>query len=140
MIYVFDLDGTLADHSQRRHLVQGEPRNFKAFFDRVGEDKPNGSAVALLRSLYLSKATILLIAGRPCSTRADTEKWLSRCGVYYHTLYMRGDGDYSNDAALAKKTADHIISVHGTPDLVFANRPDVAAVWREINVTVGTLL
>lgn len=38
---VFDIDGTLADLSHRRHHVESRPKNWDAFFEDISEDKPN---------------------------------------------------------------------------------------------------
>jgi len=40
MIYLFDIDGTIANLSHRLHFIQQEPADWNAFFMSAGDDEP----------------------------------------------------------------------------------------------------
>jgi FMN phosphatase YigB (HAD superfamily) len=35
MIYIFDIDGTLADISHRLHFIQQEPKDWRGFYSEM---------------------------------------------------------------------------------------------------------
>src|SRR5688500_361977 len=51
-IVIFDIDGTLADISERIHHVKNKPKNWKAFFAGMAQDKTINSMVELCNILY----------------------------------------------------------------------------------------
>ena len=53
-IVIFDIDGTLADVSERIHHVEKKPKNWNAFFQGMAQDKAIHSMVRLCNILYAS--------------------------------------------------------------------------------------
>jgi phosphoglycolate phosphatase-like HAD superfamily hydrolase len=51
-IVIFDIDGTLADMSERIHHVRKKPKNWNAFFQGMAHDKAIHSMVRLCNILY----------------------------------------------------------------------------------------
>ena len=51
-IVIFDIDGTLADVSERIHHVKKKPKNWNAFFQGMAQDKAIHSMVRLCNILY----------------------------------------------------------------------------------------
>ena len=100
MIAVFDIDGVLADASHRQHFVESRPKDWDAFFAAVGEDSVIEHGVALLRE-FQARDAIVLLSGRPESTRADTHAWLERNGIEVERLVLRANKDFRK-AAVAK--------------------------------------
>ncbi|MFE3547151.1 hypothetical protein ACFXN2_00595 [Streptomyces kronopolitis] len=89
---VFDLDGTLADATHRQHLLEGTPRDWKAFFAAAPEDPPLAEGVALaLRDA--EDCEVVYLTGRPERCRRDTLAWLTRHGLPEGRLWMRPDHD-----------------------------------------------
>ena len=37
MLYIFDIDGTLADNTHRLHFIQGEVKDWEGFHNASGE-------------------------------------------------------------------------------------------------------
>ena len=93
MIAVFDIDGVLADPTHRQHHVAARPKDWDAFFAAVGGDDVLEAGRARLRELAVDHEVVLL-SGRPESTRAETEAWLARHGIAVSRLVLRRDADF----------------------------------------------
>jgi hypothetical protein len=114
VIAVIDIDGVLADASHRQHHLDKRPRDWAAFFAEVGADAPIERGRARLTSLSDDDHTIVLLSGRPESTRADTQDWLVRQGIPVSEVILRSDRD-------RRKAADfkaEAIGAIGMPDEV----------------------
>lgn len=94
---IFDIDGTLADISQREHHVRHHPKNWDAFFEGMADDKAVASMVRLCNILYDAGVYIILCSGRNERHRDETVRWMEREGVRYHELRLRADGDMRSD-------------------------------------------
>ena len=71
-IVIFDIDGTLADVSERLHHVTKKPRDWDAFFEGMAQDKAIHSMVRLCNLLYADGIRIILCTGRSEAYRAET--------------------------------------------------------------------
>jgi hypothetical protein len=127
----FDIDGTLADCTHRRHYVEGAPgsRNWKAFYDACGEDPPLPVAVEVLRALVAAGHEIALFTGRPERVRRVTETWLAIQLIPALPLYMRKDGDSRKDHVIKPEFLAHF-----RPDLIFDDRQSVVDMWRSLGI------
>ena len=123
MIAVFDIDGVLADASNRQHHVERRPKDWDAFFAEVGEDPHIEHGLARLREVG-EQHEVVLLSGRPESTRADTESWLAARGVVAARLVLRAERDHRPAADLK---ADLIRGI-GTPAQVVVVVDDDPAV------------
>ena len=102
-IVIFDIDGTLADISKRRHHIQKKPKDWDAFFRGIPQDKAIKSIVRLCNILYESGVRILLCTGRREQDRPETVKWLAQNGVQYHELILRRDDDRRSDVIVKRE-------------------------------------
>ena len=102
-IVIFDIDGTLADVSERIHHVKKKPKNWNAFFQGMAQDKAIHSMVRLCNVLYESGVKILLCSGRSEEHRPQTVQWLAQQGVNYHELVLRSDGDQRTDTIVKRE-------------------------------------
>jgi phosphoglycolate phosphatase-like HAD superfamily hydrolase len=102
-IVIFDIDGTLADVSERIHHVKRKPKNWNAFFQGMAQDKAIHSMVRLCNVLYESGVKILLCSGRSEEHRPQTVQWLAQQGVNYHELVLRSDGDKRTDTIVKRE-------------------------------------
>ena len=102
-IVIFDIDGTLADVSERLHHIKKKPKDWDAFFRGIPQDKAIRSMVRLCNILYASGIKILLCTGRREKDRAETVKWLAQQGVNYHELILRPDGDRRSDVIVKRE-------------------------------------
>lgn len=129
---VFDIDGTLADLTHRRHLVTKHPKDWPEFFKQI----PGDSVINQTRFLnnLIKKhgiLPILLASGRSEKERADTEEWLKKHHINYDKLYMRPAGDYRKDTIIKREILDHMRSDGYEPWLIFDDRECVTEMWRK---------
>jgi phosphoglycolate phosphatase-like HAD superfamily hydrolase len=130
-LYIFDIDGTLADVEHRRHYVTNKPKNWKAWNANLHLDEPVKALVTLNNTLFDSGATVLICSGREEDVRQPTEEWLAEHGVQYHEFLMRPAKNYERDDIIKGRMADHIESVYGPISMVFDDRDQVVAMWRK---------
>lgn len=102
-IVIFDIDGTLADVSARVHHVRKKPKNWKAFFQGMAQDKAIHSMVRLCNILYVARIRIVLCSGRSEEHRKESVQWLAKQNVKYHELRLRRDGDRRTDAVVKRE-------------------------------------
>ena len=127
-IVIFDIDGTLADVSERIHHVRKKPKNWPAFFEGMAQDKAIHSMVRLCNILYASGIRIVLCSGRNEEHRAQTVEWLAGQGVKYHDLLLRRSNDRRSDTEVKRELL-------GTVDkskilFVVEDRSRVVEMWR----------
>lgn len=128
--FVFDVDGTLAEHHR-------EPHNYKlAGTDTVIE--PTRKVLDALSKDY----KIIILSGRPekdkegNDIRAITESWLKSNNIHYDDLFMRAAGDIRNDAEVKYELFNN--NLRGIYDVqgVFDDRLRVIRMWEELGVHV----
>jgi phosphoglycolate phosphatase-like HAD superfamily hydrolase len=136
---IWDLDGTLSDDRARAHFVeveQGRKRDWKSYFDAIGEDPPIAASMEVLRALHAAGNRIVFLTGRPEHTRRTTERWLKANGLTeYDRLVMRPAGDYRPSSAFK---ADEVARLRREYQLVcaFEDRVDVAEALRGAGVPI----
>jgi hypothetical protein len=127
-IVIFDIDGTLADVSERIHHVRKKPKNWNAFFQGMAQDKAIHSMVRLCNILYAAGIKIILCSGRSEEHRLETVQWLAEKGVNYHELILRRDGDRRSDAIVKREM---LVSLDRSKILfVVEDRSRVVQMWR----------
>ena len=127
-IVIFDIDGTLADVSERIHHVRKKPKNWPAFFSGMAQDKAIHSMVRLCNILYATGIEIVLCSGRSEEHRDETVKWLERQGVNYHDLLLRKDNDRRSDAVVKREMLAQIDKSKIL--FVVEDRSRVVEMWR----------
>ena len=127
-IVIFDIDGTLADVSERIHHVKKKPKNWNAFFQGMAQDKAIHSMVRLCNVLYQSGIKILLCSGRSEEHRPQTVQWLAQQGVNYHELILRPDGDRRSDTIVKREMLQGID--RSKILFVVEDRSRVVEMWR----------
>lgn len=127
MFFVFDLDGTLADLDHRLSHIQGDEKDWDAFFAACERDEPIPEIVAVARALSRSNHIVEIWTGRSDAVRRETENWLGTTGIRYQRLLMRPATDHRPDEVLK---AGYLDTCDKPPDLVFEDRARVADMWR----------
>jgi phosphoglycolate phosphatase-like HAD superfamily hydrolase len=127
-IVVFDIDGTLADVSERVHHVRRKPKDWNAFFAAMAQDKAIASMVRLCNLLHDAGVRIVLCSGRPHRYRAQTVAWLAREGVRYHELRLRRDGDRRSDTVAKREMVADLD--RGRVLFIVEDRTSVVEMWR----------
>ncbi len=134
-IVVFDIDGTIADITHRRHWVATKPKNWAAFNAGIPLDVPYLDIVRLVRILA-SKFNIILCSGRGEETRAITKAWLYDNGIPFVGLYMRPAKDNRKDSIVKVELLQKIRADHGEPYIWFDDRNQVVDAIRAEGVRV----
>lgn len=133
---ICDIDGTLADHSHRLHLVRDKPYNWPEFFRRMREDKPKLEVINTYHCLLAGlPAKGVLVSGRPESSRGATEHWLKINKIHYDELWMRIEGDNRPDEIMKATILQEIYALGYHPYLVLDDRTKVVEMWRKHGLT-----
>ena len=77
-LYIFDLDGTLADITHRLHYIQQDKKDWRGFFAACVDDAPILPTIRTLQALHKSGADVWIWSGRSDECKAQTVKWLQR--------------------------------------------------------------
>lgn len=134
MDIIFDIDGTLADISHRRHYVESKPKDWPAFQKAAHLDMPHEPICVLARSLRCLAHRIILCSGRGEQERPVTEAWLERHQIVHDGLYMRAEKDYRGDDIIKEELYRRILADGFRPELVFDDRNRVVALWRRLGL------
>jgi phosphoglycolate phosphatase-like HAD superfamily hydrolase len=127
-IVIFDIDGTLADVSERIHHVRKKPKNWNAFFQGMAQDKAIHSMVRLCNILFAAGIQIILCSGRSEEHREQTVAWLAGQGVNYHDLLLRRDHDRRSDTEVKRE----LLATLDKSKILFVveDRSRVVEMWR----------
>lgn len=102
-IVIFDIDGTLADVSERLHHINKKPKDWDSFFKGIPQDKAIRSMVRLCNIIYESGIKIILCSGRSDQYRTETIDWMAQQGVNYHELLLRRNNDRRSDVIVKRE-------------------------------------
>ncbi len=132
-IVIFDIDGTLADISERVHHIRKKPKNWNAFNAGMAQDKAIHSMIRLCNLLYAAGLHIVLCSGRNEKNRPETVEWLQKQRVNYHDLLLRKDEDYRSDAVVKRE----ILQGLEKNQILFVveDRSRVVEMWRSEGLT-----
>lgn len=126
---IVDIDGTLADMS-------GNGRS-PYDYTRVDEDDVIENVANIIRRLYHSGVTVIVMSGREDYCREKTEQWLSKkAGVVFDHLYMRKTDDGRKDSIVKYELFDQNVRNNFNVIGVFDDRKQVAYMWEEIGLTL----
>ena len=138
-LFIFDLDGTLADCRHRLPLIQQEPPNWDEFFRACVDDSVIPAAAFLLNKLQLSFCEIQIWTGRSEIVRNETAEWLGNWtsfdGENKFKLRMRGKNDRRPDDELKETWLKSLIPEDRARIVaVFEDRQRVVDMWRRNGV------
>lgn len=135
-LYIFDLDGTLAD-CQHRTPILSEPdgERWRRFYAACDKDAPIFATLHTMESLR-SHADVWIFSGRSAEVRDKTVEWLVSHTSFSHdeletALTMRDEGDHRADDIVKGEWLDGML-VDDRQRLVaaFDDRDRVVAMWR----------
>lgn len=138
-LYVFDLDMTLADCSNRLPLIQQDSKNWDGFWAAVGDDKPIEWTIKLLRN-YLSQTTcsVMILSGRSDASRGLTLDWIHKNIGYPVILEMRKHGDHRPDTVVKPEILAKILELNPDHEVAFIveDRQRMVDTWRGLGYNV----
>lgn len=133
-LVVCDIDGTIADIEHRRHHVQKEPKDWKAFFAEMDKDTVREDVKQSLKELEEAGHDIIFVSARPEDYREVTEKWLMD-NLGYNFVLMRKSGDKRDDVIVKQEIYDKYLKQYNVVK-VFDDRPKVIRMWQSNGLQV----
>ena len=133
MLYIFDLDGTVADLTHRLHFITGEIKDWDTFYKACYNDAPIFEVITIARALDTAGHTIVYSTGRVTSVYEFTKKWLQKYRLpQCDRVYMRPDGDHREDAVVKSELLDNINADYANEKLggIFEDRQQVVDMYR----------
>lgn len=119
MIYIFDIDGTIANLTHRLHFIQKSPKDWAGFFAAAGDDKPIYEVINVAKALDAAGHSILYVSGRSEDIRDITTNWLITYGLPNPlALYMRKSKDRREDSLVKSDILDKLFKTYGPPEQV----------------------
>lgn len=143
---IFDIDGTLSNNKHRQHWLEGEKKDWDAFYAEMDKDAPNEPVVLLCKAVieyvYRSSETdelrVFVFTGRPENYREKTEEWLKENLKWcYHliTLRMRPAGDHRPDYQVKQEMLDSLKAEGYEVLFTVDDRKQVVDMWRANGIT-----
>jgi len=132
---VFDLDGTLADLSHRKHLIQRPDPDWDLFYESCDKDGYHDWLFELLHTMLEDGYKIAIVSARHEGLREKTIKWLASRDVLVGEgewvdlfLVRKSANDYRPDTELKKEWLDG----YGRDRILFVvdDRQKVVDMWR----------
>lgn len=135
-VYIFDLDGTLANNDHRNHLVAGvEHPDWDGYFRQCSKDTAHLAITRICNALYNAGFEIWIWTGRSADTARASLEWLEEHQIPHHGLRMRPSGDRTPDHELklqwynelSQDDRDRIVAA-------FEDRARMVAMYRNLGV------
>lgn len=127
--FLIDIDGTIANGDHRLHHIKKEPKAWDDYFLACGNDAPIAHMHAVLTGLS-AYFEIVYVSGRSDMVRQQTIDWIDRHGFPCDALYMRKQGDHTNDDVLKIQMLEQVRADGYDPIMAFDDRNRVVAAWR----------
>jgi hypothetical protein len=151
-MFIFDIDGVLADVTHLLYLITGENKDFDAYYSRIGEALPlwhglsilyglNRQLYGLNRQAFLTQGAIYFVTGRSELSRNDTLEWLQRHGACGErpNLHMRSNTDRRPAHEVKHDIIQRISKETGVPFtdmVVFEDDPQCAKMYESLGCYV----
>lgn len=141
-IFVFDIDGTLANIEHRLKYVKQKPKDFKNFYKNMEEDKIIPSTMAIFDALKtIPSYRIIFCTGRSSAYREETIEWLERnCLINMdkskYFLFMRDDKDHRPDYIAKPELLSTNGVIPGNTICIFEDRSSVVTALRNVGFDV----
>jgi hypothetical protein len=134
-----DIDNTLSNNDHREHYLNNPEgkKDWKGFFNKLGDDPVNEPIKAIANSFYVSElATVLICTARPEDYRRPTEHWLDHHQINYDHMIMRLRGDFRKDSIVKEMMLE--FEIKPRYNLLFSvdDRKDVIDRIRTHGITV----
>lgn len=134
---ICDIDGTIADCEHRRHFLDGEKKDWKSFFEAMGEDSVRNEVAQQLVDYYNKMYTVIFVSARPERYKEKTLEWLNTHYLSFAwTLIMRRDNDTRPDTEVKKQILDTYFPDRSLIHKVIDDRPSVIRMWRDAGLDV----
>lgn len=123
-VYLFDIDGTLAEMHDRGPFE----------WSKVGNDNPRRQVIETAKAHAKAGYKIIVMSGRDASCRKETIQWLLRFGIPCFELHMRPEGDMRKDNIVKQELFDQHVRFIYNVIAVYDDRQQVVDMWRDMGV------
>ena len=134
-MYVFDIDGTLANLDHRLHYIQKTPKDWDAFYEDCDRDTLIEPIARI--AWNLAHQPIAYVTGRSEQVREKTIWWLNQQTLWMPNglskLYMRQIGDHRPDHIVKPEL---IAPFKDQITAIFEDRASVVQAFRSMGLTV----
>jgi predicted kinase len=124
---IVDIDGTLAHMNGARSPYE---------WDHVDKDEVDPMVAEVVRGLWKSGYSIIVVSGRDGVCEEKTKQWLATHDVPYNHFFIRAAGDMRKDTIVKKEIYDAHICANFNVKMVIDDRPVVCRMWRDIGLKV----
>lgn len=131
--FLVDIDGTVANGDHRLHHIQKEPKAWDDYFLECGKDAPIEHMRAVVIGLS-AHARIVYVSGRSDLVRQQTIDWFDQHGFPCDALYMRKQGDHTDDDKLKIQLLAQLRADGFEPIMAFDDRNRVVRAWRAAGI------
>jgi len=131
--FLVDIDGTVANGDHRVHHILKEPKEWDAYFLKCGDDARIDHMHAVVTALSELFA-IVYVSGRSDLVRQQTIDWLDQHGFPCDGLYMRKQGDHTDDHILKLELLEQVRADGFEPIMAFDDRNRVVKAWRAAGI------
>lgn len=138
-MYIFDLDGTLANIYHRLHYILGKNKDYRIFYKECVNDTPIYKNIKLLQDLKENGIDVIILTGRSEEVKNETIEWLNKNGIKSIKVIMRKQNDYRLDSIVKPELLDNYLKEYGLNkdivNIIFEDRESMVNKWRELGYT-----
>lgn len=139
MIYVFDIDGTIANNEHRSHLFPSSDlhltSSWKDYNKACSGDSPIIPMIKMMNALAES-SQVYIMTSRSDEVEWRTLEWLQDNEVEYDSIYMRSRHDNRKDYKIKEEWLNEISSGDKGNVVIFEDNPQVIKHLRSCGYTV----
>ena len=136
-VVICDIDGTIADTTNRERHLQNGKKDWKSFFSEIGTEDVRQLVIKDVIDLYNKGKTIIFVSGRPDTYKGQTLKWLNDKLISFgFTLIMRNGNDNREDSIVKEEILNTYFPDKQVIHCCFDDRPRVIRMWRKNGLLV----
>lgn len=130
---VFDLDGTLCDVSNIRHLVLNKRKDFDGFAYMSTFCPPIKWVVDELHNVLAGGGVVIIMSARSDKWAELTLEWLEAHDIPFHEIHMRKEGDLRKDREVKE---DILAELEERCEITTAydDNPAIVEMWEDHNI------
>lgn len=139
MIYVFDIDGTIANNEHRSHLLPSSDLHltsgWRDYNKACSGDSPIIPMINMMNTLA-ELSTVYIMTSRSDEVERMTLEWLQDNDVEYDSIYMRSRHDNRKDYKIKEEWLNEISDGDKSNVVIFEDNPQVIKHLRSCGYTV----
>ena len=139
MIYVFDIDGTIANNEHRSHLLPSSDLHLTSSWSDYNRacsgDSPIIPMINMMNALA-ELSPVYIMTSRSDEVECMTLEWLQYNNINYDGIYMRSRLDNRNDYIIKEMWINDLCNGDKASVIIFEDNPNVISHLRNCGYTV----